>query len=56
MRHWPLWLRQVNKRVVQVQERFVRNQRVIGLPFYLTLGERQLLQFTLPTVPDDVPW
>jgi radical SAM protein with 4Fe4S-binding SPASM domain len=37
MTHWPLWLRYVNKRLVQVQEMFFRNQRVFGAPFFVTL-------------------
>ena len=43
MTHWPLALRYLNKRLVQVQERFIRNERVVGLPFYLTLesGKRK---------------
>jgi radical SAM protein with 4Fe4S-binding SPASM domain len=35
--HWPRFLRQVNKRLVQIQERYIRNQRVFGQPFYVTL-------------------
>ena len=51
MRHWPVWLRTVNKRVVQVQERFIRNQRVIGQPFYLTLESGNLCNLRCPLCP-----
>jgi radical SAM protein with 4Fe4S-binding SPASM domain len=51
MRHWPLWLRSVNKRVVQVQERFLRNQRVVGLPFYLTLESGNSCNLRCPLCP-----
>jgi radical SAM protein with 4Fe4S-binding SPASM domain len=51
MRHWPLWLRTLNKRVVQVQERFLRNQRVIGLPFYLTLESGNSCNLRCPLCP-----
>jgi radical SAM protein with 4Fe4S-binding SPASM domain len=37
MSHWPMMARKINKRFVQVQEMFIRNQHVIGHPFYLTL-------------------
>ena len=51
MQHWPLWLRFLNKRVVQVQERFLRNQRVIGLPFYLTLESGNSCNLRCPLCP-----
>src|SRR5688572_2991286 len=51
MRHWPLWLRYLNKRVVQVQARFFRNQRVIGLPFYLTLESGNSCNLRCPLCP-----
>jgi radical SAM protein with 4Fe4S-binding SPASM domain len=37
VRHWPIVIRKINKRIVQVQEIFIRNQHVFGQPFYLTL-------------------
>ena len=51
MRHWPLWLRHLNKRLVQVQERFIRNQHVIGLPFYLTLESGNSCNLRCPLCP-----
>lgn len=51
MRHWPLWLRQINKRLVQFQERFLRNQRVLGLPFYLTLESGNSCNLRCPLCP-----
>src|SRR5688572_15925182 len=50
-RHWPLWLRSLNKRVVQIQERFFRNQRVIGQPFYLTLESGNSCNLRCPLCP-----
>jgi radical SAM protein with 4Fe4S-binding SPASM domain len=51
MRHWPLWLRSLNKRLVQFQEMFLRNQRVIGLPFYLTLESGNSCNLRCPLCP-----
>lgn len=48
MTHWPMWLRQVNKRLVQVQEMFIRNQRVFGYPFYLTLESGNFCNLKCP--------
>jgi radical SAM protein with 4Fe4S-binding SPASM domain len=48
MTHWPIWIRRLNKRFVQVQERFVRNQRVIGHPFYLTLESGNFCNLRCP--------
>jgi radical SAM protein with 4Fe4S-binding SPASM domain len=50
-RHWPLWLRYLNKRVVQVQEKIFRNQRVVGLPFYLTLESGNSCNLRCPLCP-----
>lgn len=51
MRHWPLWLRYLNKRLVQFQEKFIRNQRVVGLPFYLTLESGNSCNLRCPLCP-----
>ena len=51
MTHWPVWLRSVNKRVVQVQERFLRNPRVVGQPFYLTLESGNSCNLQCPLCP-----
>ena len=50
-RHWPLWMRHVNKRVVQIQERFFRNKRVIGFPFYLVLESGNSCNLRCPLCP-----
>ena len=46
-----MWLRIINKRVVQVQERFIRNQRVVGYPFYLTLESGNSCNLRCPLCP-----
>lgn len=51
MTHWPLWLRILNKRLVQVQERVFRNQRVLGHPFYLTLESGNSCNLRCPLCP-----
>src|ERR1700719_1253849 len=51
MSHWPMWMRYVNKRLVQIQEVFFRNQRVIGLPFSLTLESGNSCNLRCPLCP-----
>jgi radical SAM protein with 4Fe4S-binding SPASM domain len=51
MTHWPLALRYLNKRLVQVQERFIRNERVVGVPFYLTLESGNVCNLRCPLCP-----
>jgi radical SAM protein with 4Fe4S-binding SPASM domain len=51
MTHWPLVVRHFNKRLVQVQERFIRNERVIGVPFYLTLESGNVCNLRCPLCP-----
>jgi radical SAM protein with 4Fe4S-binding SPASM domain len=51
MTHWPMWARYVNKRLVQLQEICFRNQRVVGLPFYLTLESGNSCNLKCPLCP-----
>ena len=51
MNHWPLWIRHINKRLVQIQEMFFRNQRVIGYPFYITLESGNSCNLRCPLCP-----
>jgi len=44
-------MRQINKRFVQIQEMFLRNQRVIGLPFYVTLESGNSCNLRCPLCP-----
>jgi radical SAM protein with 4Fe4S-binding SPASM domain len=46
--HWPRFWRKLNKRLVQVQEKYVRNQRVFGQPFFLTLESGNLCNLRCP--------
>ena len=48
MRPWPRWMRIVNKRLLQLQEKFIRNQHVLGLPFYLTLESGNICNLRCP--------
>ncbi len=51
MTHWPVWMRYLNKRLVQVQERFFRNQHVLGLPFHITLESGNSCNLRCPLCP-----
>jgi radical SAM protein with 4Fe4S-binding SPASM domain len=51
MHHWPMWLRLANKRLVQLQEMLIRNQRVIGRPFHLTLESGNACNLRCPLCP-----
>jgi radical SAM protein with 4Fe4S-binding SPASM domain len=51
MGHWIRPIRYVNKLLVQVQEKFFRNQRVIGLPFAIALESGNSCNLSCPLCP-----
>jgi radical SAM protein with 4Fe4S-binding SPASM domain len=51
MGHWSWPVRYANKRLVQIQERFFRNQRVFGLPFAIALESGNSCNLRCPLCP-----